>query len=96
MAGRRSFSTVALVFSDEAGKKFARNKPSQDFVSDAFAHAKFIAWNEGAQPILKAAGIGDAMDDGMMLIGGDNVDEFVKLCRQLRFWKREAATLHGP
>ena len=90
------FDAVALVFSDEAGKKFARNKPSQDFVSDAFAHAKFIAWNEGAQPILKAAGIGDAMDDGMMLIGGDNVDEFVKLCRQLRFWKREAATLHGP
>ena len=89
------FDAVALVFSDEAGKKFARNKPSQDFVSDAFAHAKFIAWNEGAQPILKAAGIGDAMDDGMMLIGGDNVDEFVKLCRQLRFWKREAATLHG-
>ena len=90
------FDAVALVFSDEAGKKFARNKPSQDFVSDAFAHAKFIAWNEGAQPILKAAGIGDAMDDGMMLIGGDNVDEFVKLCRQLRFWEREAATLHGP
>lgn len=83
------FDAVALVFSEDAGRQIADNPPSQDFVSDAFAHAKFIAWTQAALPLLKAAGVADDMDDGMVEIDRDSVEDFVKTCRKLRFWERE-------
>ncbi len=84
------FDAVVLAFSDEAGKRIATDKPSQDFVSDAFAHAKFIAWTGAAMPLLKAAGAADRMDGGMIEIDRDGAVDFVKTCRKLRFWEREA------
>lgn len=84
------FDAVALVFADDAGQQIADNKPSQDFVSDAFAHAKFIAWTGAAKPLLKAAGVADKMDDGMVEIDADGAKSFVKTCRKLRFWERES------
>lgn len=83
------FDAVALVLSDKEGKTLAQNKPSQDFVSDAFAHAKFIAWTDAAMSLLKAAGVADKLDDGCIAIGSGNVDAFVERCRDLRFWSRE-------
>jgi len=83
------FDAVALVFADDASDKIANNKPSQDFVSDAYAHNKFIAWTKAAMPLLKAAGADD-LDDGMTEISAENAGEFVKSCRKLRLWEREA------
>jgi len=82
------FDAVALVFSKEEGSKMAENKPSQDFLSDAFAHAKFIAWTDAAMPLFKAVGLADKIDDGMMKIDCDNVEDFLDDCAQLRFWGR--------
>lgn len=83
------FDAVAVVFSEEGGKQVAGNKPSQDFVSDAYAHAKFIAWTKPALPLLKAAGVADRMDAGMIEIDTKTVNDFVESCRKLRFWPRE-------
>ena len=82
------FDAVALVFSREAGEKIAGDKPSQDFVSDAFAHAKFIAWTETAKPLLEAVGVAKKVDDGMPRIGSDGVADFLKSCAKLRYWDR--------
>ena len=83
------FDAVALVMSEPAGKKMSTNKPSQDFVSDAFAHVKFIAYSEGAMPLLKAAGIADKMDDGVVEIGAKkDAADFLSQCKQLRYWDR--------
>ena len=83
------FDAVALVMSEDAAQKLATNKPSQDFVSDAFAHVKFIAYSEGAMPLLKAAGIADKMDDGVVEIGAKkDAADFLTQCKQLRFWDR--------
>ena len=84
------FDAVALVMPSKQGKELAANKPAQDFVSDAFAHAKFIAWTDGAKPILEATGVADKTDDGMMKLEDGSAKEFVKKCRALRFWDREA------
>lgn len=84
------FDAVALVMPSKQGKELAANKPAQDFVSDAFAHAKFIAWTDGAKPILEATGVADKSDDGMMKLEDGSAKEFVKKCRALRFWDREA------
>ena len=84
------FDAVALVFADDAANTLAKDKPSKDFVSDAFAHAKFIAYNGPAMALLKAAGIGEDLDDGCLELGGsDSAEAFVKKCRKLRFWDRE-------
>ncbi len=84
------FDAVALVMPSKQGKELAANKPAQDFVSDAFAHAKFIAWTDGAKPILEATGVADKTDDGMMKLEDGSAKEFVTKCRALRFWDREA------
>jgi catalase len=85
------FDAVALVFADDAANTLAKDKPSKDFVSDAFAHAKFIAYNAPAMALLKAAGIDEDLDDGCLELGGsDSAETFVNKCRKLRFWDREA------
>lgn len=83
------FDAVALVFSEEAGSEMANDKPSQDFLSDAFAHAKFIAWTDAAMPLIEAVGISDKIDDGMLKIDGENVSDFLRACKKLRFWDRK-------
>ncbi|KZY51571.1 catalase [Sulfitobacter sp. KE29] len=81
------FDAVALVFGEEKADKIAKNKPAQDFVSDAFAHNKFIAWTTAADPLLNAAGI--EKDEGTMEVSADNANAFLQTCRKLRFWQRE-------
>ncbi|UTS79117.1 catalase [Phaeobacter piscinae] len=83
------FDAVALVFSEGAGSEMANNKPSQDFLSDAFAHAKFIAWTDAAMPLIETVGLSDKIDDGMMKIDGENVGDFLRACEKLRFWERK-------
>ena len=85
------FDAVALVFSDEASGMLAKDKPSKDFVSDAFAHAKFLAYNEPAMALLNAAGVGSDLDEGCIkLESADAATGFVEKCRKLRYWDREA------
>ncbi|MDU9006786.1 catalase [Sedimentitalea todarodis] len=82
------FDAVALVFSEDVGEELAINKPAQDFVSDAYAHAKFIAWTEAAQPLFEAVGIAGKIDNGMPEISTEGADAFLHMCSALRFWAR--------
>lgn len=84
---------VAIILSAENGQALARNKPSQDFVRDAFAHAKFIAWTQTAKPLFDVTGIAGQMDEAMMELEDHSAKEFVTLCRSLRFWDREKSLL---
>ena len=61
----------------------------QDFISDAFAHAKFIAYSEAAKPLLQRAGVTE-MDSGCVALKGPtDAKTFLKACRKLGFWERE-------
>jgi catalase len=78
--------------SEAAADQLANNKPSQDFVSDAFAHVKFIGYSKGAMPLLKAAGIAEKIDDGVVQLDAKkDAADFLKQCRKLRFWDRVSA-----
>ncbi|MCX7567702.1 catalase [Sulfitobacter sp. F26169L] len=85
------FDAVALIFSANAGEELARNKPAQDFVSDAFAHAKFIAWTDASTPLFEAVGVAGKLDDGILKLNNDNVAGFLKMCEGLRYWARDAS-----
>ncbi|GGD58663.1 catalase [Erythrobacter arachoides] len=84
------YDAVAIVMGADAAEKFALDKPSIDFVNDAFAHAKFIGYVAAAKPLLKGAGVAERMDDGFVeLSDGSSATNFLKSCGKLRFWDRE-------
>ena len=84
------YDAVALIFGATGGEKLAEKPEARDFVADAFAHCKFIAFTPEASPLLAKAGVAEAIDEGMIEICGANkIAQFVDLLGQLRLWKRE-------
>jgi catalase len=85
------FDAVALVLSDDAGKRLAKEAAAVDFVRDAYGHLKAIAANAGAQAVLKAGGIGK---DAGVVDAGDG-KAFIKAA-MTRQWAREAKVRSLP
>ena len=86
------FDAVALVLSEEGAERLAGEAAARDFVADAFAHCKFIAFTPGAVPLLEKAGVDPEADEGMIgLDGPKTIAGFVESCRKLRLWSRETA-----
>ena len=78
------FDAVALVLSDDAGKRLASEAAAVDFVRNAFGHLKAIAATAGAQAVLAAAGV--AKDAGVVDAG--YTKGFLKAA-MTRQWARE-------
>ncbi len=91
------YDAVALLASAEGAQLLAGRATAKDFVSDAFAHCKFIGHVETAGPLLQAAGVADQIDDGFVALDDDgSADTFVQACADLRFWPREPSPVPGP
>jgi catalase len=84
------YDAVALLVS-EAGAKSLMDRPAlRDFIADAYAHAKFIAYVDAAKPLIEKAVGASSIDDGFITVNGPkDTAGFVKACRLLRFWARE-------
>jgi catalase len=87
------FDAVALLVSEAGAEVLMNESTARDFVADAFAHLKFIAYVDAALPVMERAGInGEGVDDGCVeLSTGKSAKKFVEACRRLRFWERSAA-----
>jgi catalase len=84
------YDAVALLPTEAGVADLTQNPGAKDFVSDAFAHCKFIGFSESAIPLLDAVGITPAADDGIGLLAANgDAAGFVERCRDLRFWDRE-------
>ncbi len=85
------YDAVAILVSEKGGEMLTKIPAARDFVADAFAHCKFIGYTAETGPLLEKAGVRSELDEGCRELSkkGDGKD-FVALCRQLRFWKREA------
>ena len=84
------FDAVAVLTDEKGAEKLAGMPPARDFVSDAFAHKKFIIYTAAAALLLSKAGV-ENRDDGMIELGKtQDAKGFVKACRQLRHWERDA------
>lgn len=87
------FDSVAVLTTPEGAQKLSTEATAKDFVSDAFAHLKFIAFNSGAAPLLEAAGVATSKNDGVIqLKTGSDASNFISTCKQLRLWTREPKT----
>ena len=82
------YDAVAIIVSPEGAEHLTKEATARDFVADAFAHCKFIAHVDAAQPLLDKAGV--EPDEGVMLLGSNaGITAFIESCRKLRLWARE-------
>ena len=91
------FDAIALVAPPPGAALLAVSRAAQMFVSDAHAHGKFIAFGDGAQVVLTAAGvtIGTPTEGHHPLKAtGASATAFFTACRDLRCWSR-LATPHA-
>jgi len=84
------FDAVVILVTDQGAELLGNHGPMKDFLSDAFAHCKFIGHSASAVPLLEAAGIFHKRDDGFIALNAKrDASTFVEACRDLRFWARE-------
>jgi len=85
------YDAVAILLSKEGANQLSTEATAKDFISDAYAHLKFIGFNDNASALLDKAGVKVAdRDEGTVLLN-DPLDagKFVKSCVKLRLWSRE-------
>jgi catalase len=86
------FDAVALLLSEEGAERLTGEAAARDFVADAFAHCKFIAFTANAVALLRKAGVDPQADEGMIALGEpEAIATFIESCRKLRLWSREMA-----
>lgn len=84
------FDAVAILVSEEGAATLAADAAAKDFVSDAFAHCKFIGITAEAEAIFAAAGLADDLDEACIaLTKAGDASTFIEACRALRHWPRE-------
>ena len=84
------YDAVAVMPSEQGVAALLKNAAAKDFVSDAFAHLKFIAYAASAMPLFEKAGIAADLDEGCIpLDSAKAASAFITACRKLRRWERE-------
>ncbi|MES2625051.1 MAG: catalase [Pseudomonadota bacterium] len=90
------YDAVALLLSEDGVAAIASEAAARDFVNDAFAHCKFIAYTSASMPLFESAGIAALLDDGCFELGkAKSIDAFLEACNELRFWQREESVQKG-
>jgi catalase len=84
------YDSVVVAASDAGVEALIEDPAARDFLTDAYAHYKFIGYNQAALPLFEAAGLAAALDDGIVDLAA-GIEGFVTLCRQLRHWDRPGA-----
>jgi catalase len=85
------FDAVAVVLAADGADDIATLPGAKDFVSDAHAHQKFVAYTETAAALFAAAAVEHGSAPGYHRIDGTRTtaDAFVEACRQVRTWDRD-------
>ena len=83
------FDAVAVLPGEEGILGLLKLAPARDFVSDAYAHYKFVGFSAPAAKLFAKVGLPDDLDDGFLTLdSADEVDDFVAALADLRFWDR--------
>ena len=88
------FDAVALIVSEEGAERLTGEAAARDFVADAFAHCKFIAFTpqcysaaaKGRRRSVTQMRVFISLDDKELI-----VSSIFEACRNLRLWSREMA-----
>ncbi|MFF0455359.1 catalase [Nocardia africana] len=82
------YDAVVILATEAGAAELAALPPARDFVSDAYAHGKFIA-HRNAGALFAAAGLTGELDAGVLdLAAGASVADFLGRSRDVRYWAR--------
>ena len=86
------YDAIALLPAQESMDALLQESTARDFVADAFAHCKFIAYVQPALPLFAKCGIGEEdLDEGCIALDSVKAAKsFVEGLAELRVWDREA------
>jgi catalase len=84
------FDAVAVVLATDRADEIAALPGAKDFVSDAHAHQKYVAYTDAAAALFAAAAVDHESGPGYRRLDGTRktADDFVQTCRQVRAWDR--------
>jgi catalase len=86
------YDAVCVLLAAEGAEMLAALPAARDFVTDAFAHFKFIGYSTGAVPLLDAVSVDPDAEQGIIAVDDDAaVAAFLDQCRSLRIWTRRLA-----
>jgi catalase len=84
------YDAVVVLASPAGAALLATDAAAKDFVTDAFAHCKFVGYTEAAMALFEKAGLAEDIDEGCVLIDKPkDAREFLERCGVLRHWPRE-------
>ena len=86
------FDAVALIPSVDGGADLARQAAAVNFLRDAYAHLKVIAYLPVAAPLFAMAGLSPAVsegDAGLIALDNASIDDFIAAAAAGRIWARE-------
>lgn len=82
------YDAVAILCSQHAADRLAHTPAARDFVSDAYAHHKYIAHTAETDILFAASGLTELKDEGFVALGdGTSAEAFITRCRKLRYWR---------
>ena len=83
------FDAVAILPGDEGVLSLGKLPPARDFVTDAYAHYKFVGFSAPAAKLFAKVGLPEDLDDGFLTLDDKaDIAPFLKACADLRFWDR--------
>ena len=88
------YDAVIVLAAKGGAEALAVLPAARDFVTDAYAHCKFIG-HAGAAPLFEAAGLSRLMDDGFISLDDTAAAEFISRCVKLRFWSRQHSAVRA-
>jgi len=86
------FDAVAILPSAPGGEALAMEAAAVNWLRDAYAHLKVIAFVSGAQPLFAKGGLADAdpaNDKGLLVLSSASVGSFITAASEGRVWARE-------
>jgi catalase len=86
------FDAIAVLPSDEGGAALALEATAVNFLRDAFAHLKVIAYVPAAAPLFVKGGLADANPDadaGLINLPAKAIADFIAIAQAGRIWARE-------
>jgi catalase len=83
------YDAVVVLTTKEGASLLTQLPAARDFVTDAYAHCKFIGYTEEATALFRATGMAEMLDAGFVRLDNNrSAGDFLAQCRQLRFWER--------
>jgi catalase len=86
------YDAVVILATKEGAALLTQLPAARDFVTDAYAHSKFIGYTDEVTALFRATGMAEMLDGGFLpLDSNGSAGDFLVRCRRLRYWERQLA-----